>query len=99
MERIVIASSDISRWRAQDRGDILAELGEQSGWLTPGPCPFVVALPGDRYTCSIYETRPDTCREYPLAVDHMRFVDCEMLEPGDTDQDIAAFMARSDEAA
>ncbi len=99
MERIVIGASDIARWKTEARLDILSQLGEQSGWRTPGPCPFVAAQPNGRFACSIYETRPATCREYPLAVDHMRFVDCEMLEPGDTDQHVAEFMARGEEAA
>lgn len=99
MERIAIGGSDIARWQTQGRSDILAELGEQSGWRTPGPCPFVVMLPNGRSACSIYETRPATCREYPLAINHMRFVDCEMLEAGDTDRHVAEFMARGEEAA
>lgn len=99
MERFVIGASDIARWKEQGRLEILAQVGEQSGWQTPGPCPFVMALPHQRFVCSIYDTRPATCREYPLAVNHMRYVDCEMLEPGDTDEDIAAFMGRSEKAA
>jgi Fe-S-cluster containining protein len=99
MERIMIGQSDIAQWKVQGRLDILAQLGEQSGWRTAGPCPFIAALPDNRFGCSIYETRPSTCREYPLAVNHMRFVDCEMLEPGDTDADIAAFMAHPEKAA
>src|SRR5262245_36840773 len=99
MERIGISEPDITRWKSQGRTDILARLGELSGWLEPGPCPFLVAVGAGRYGCSIYETRPATCREFPIAVDHMRFVDCEMLEPGDTDLDIAQFMGRTEKAA
>lgn len=99
MERIGISEPDIARWKLQGRTDILAQINEQSGWQQAGPCPFVVAVAPNRYTCSIYDTRPATCREYPIAVDHMRFVDCEMLEPDDTDRHIARFMGRTEEAA
>lgn len=99
MERIGISEPDIARWKRQDRPDILAKVSDESGWREPGPCPFVAALSKGRYTCKIYETRPETCREYPIAVDHMRFVDCEMLEPGDTDQDVARFMGRAKKVA
>lgn len=99
MERIGISAPDTARWKRQGRLDILAKVSELSGWTEAGPCPFLVAVSPDRYGCAIYDTRPETCREYPFAVDHMRFVDCEMLEPGDTDQHIASFMGRAGKAA
>ncbi len=99
MERIGISAPDVARWKSQGRTDILAMLNDVSGWRDPGPCPFLVADGPNRYNCSIYETRPQTCREYPIAVDHMRVVNCEMLEPNDTDQHIAEFMGRPAEAA
>lgn len=99
MERIGISAPDVARWTAEGRTDILVRLDVQSGWDRPGPCPFLVAKDGNRFGCAIYQTRPATCREYPLAVDHMRFVACEMLEPGDTDADIARFMGRAVKAA
>ena len=68
-------------------------------WISPRTdesmrrCPFVRKVRGaDRYTCTIYETRPQVCRDYPIYVDHMKFVDCEMLEPGDTDEDVQRFI-------
>lgn len=94
MERIGISACDTSRWEREGRTDILSQVSEYSGWITPGPCPFLVATEDGRRVCGIYETRPETCREYPLATSHMAFVDCEMLEPGDTDDDIARFMGR-----
>lgn len=94
MERIGISEPDLVRWRREGRADILAEVGDYSGWLKPGACPFLKPAPLGRLTCSIYETRPETCREYPMAVAHMAYVDCEMLEPGDTDQHVARFMGR-----
>lgn len=96
MERIGISKPDTDRWQREGRTDILARLGEDAGWKSAGPCPFLVPAGDQRLVCSIYETRPATCREYPMAVAHMRWVDCEMLEPGDTDEDVARFMAKSE---
>ena len=68
-------------------------------WISPrtnealGRCPFVRKVRNeDRYKCTIYETRPKACREYPIHVQHMAVVDCEMLEDGDTDDDVRRFM-------
>lgn len=95
MESLGISAGDTSRWEREGRTDILAQVGPYSSWRNPGPCPFLVAADDGRRVCGIYETRPETCREYPLAVGHMEFVDCEMLEPGDTDEHIARFMGRA----
>lgn len=93
MERIGISAPDTDRWKSEGRNDILAKVSIYSGWVDPGPCPFLAdADAKGRRICSIHETRPLTCREYPLFVDHMRYVDCEMLEPGDTDETITRFM-------
>lgn len=68
-------------------------------WISPTTgddmkrCPFVRKLRGqEKYRCTIYETRPHVCRDYPSHVSHMEFVQCEMLEPGDTDDDVKRFM-------
>jgi Fe-S-cluster containining protein len=95
MDSLGITDKDQARWREQGRDDILAQVNDHMGWLEPGPCPFAHEMSDGRYTCAIYDTRPETCREYPIAVIHMTFVDCEMLEPGDTDADVARFMGRS----
>ena len=67
--------SDYDRWKAQDRQDILnviehrhlvwsgdrlisAETGN-----APRECPFLFSDEG-KCKCSIYETRPQVCREY-----------------------------------
>ena len=95
MESLGISEEDEARWREQGRDDILAKVNNQMGWLEPGPCPFAHEMGDGRYSCAIYDTRPGTCRDYPIAVIHMEFVDCEMLEPGDTDADVARFMGRA----
>lgn len=107
MGRMSASGSDVKRWRREGRADILqyaAIIGSPADpwadlWISPRTgndaerCPFVRKIRNsDRYRCTIYETRPEACRNYPLAVDHMIFVDCEMLDVGDTDADVAAFM-------
>lgn len=99
MERLAICSEDVARWKSEQRDDILANLGEQSAWRAPGACPFIAELSPGRYACSIYDTRPLTCRDYPLAINHMEFVRCEMLEPGDTDETVATFMRHANQVA
>ena len=112
MGTMTASGDDVKRWRVEGRRDILSYVlvlgGEDNPfgdlWISPRTgneatrCPFVRKLRGqERYTCTIYETRPEVCRLYPVAVDHMQNVRCEMLEPGDTDADadVAAYMGRS----
>lgn len=94
MERLGISAPDVARWEAEGRFDILAEVGDEATWAKPGPCPFVERLPLNRYACRIYDTRPQTCREYPLAIGHMDYVGCEMLEPGDTERSVADYLEK-----
>ena len=91
---------DEDRWEREERWDILQWVNMGDCWIHPRTgedterCPFVRK---DRnkptYTCQIYDTRPHACRQYPQRLDHMKSVDCEMLEPGDTDEDVQRFMA------
>jgi len=103
MGHMQASAEDLARWKKQKRHDILAYADEYFGiadlWISPRTgesmerCPFVRKQRGiDRYTCLIYDTRPEVCRGYPWWVAQMRFVDCEMLEPGDTDADVEEFM-------
>jgi Fe-S-cluster containining protein len=99
------SSEDLDRWRREGRYDILQYAGILGSfadlWISPrtnnemNRCPFVRKrrnLP--IYDCTIYDTRPQICREYPLYVGHMMYVDCEMLEEGDTDEEVDRFMGR-----
>lgn len=68
-------------------------------WINPrtgddaARCPFVRKLRNqNKYTCTIYATRPEVCRQFPSHVSHARFVDCDMVEPGDTNADVERFM-------
>lgn len=101
-------AEDVQRWIEEGRDDILqycdmitSPVTGADLWISPRTgnemprCPFVRKrrnLP--IYDCRIYETRPEVCREYPKEVHHMQSVDCEMLEDGDTDADVARFMGR-----
>ena len=102
MMRLGASDADVARWNREGRRDILAWVSRGDVWIDPvsgetaATCPFVRKVPGsDRLACGIYDTRPETCREYPSHVAHMEFVACEMLDAGDTDDDVTRFMATS----
>lgn len=63
---------DISRWRAEGRGDILGHIeivndhGNVSGIFTSKSCPFLRKNTAEnRYVCMINDTKPEHCRNYP----------------------------------
>ncbi len=50
-------------------------------------CPWLRKLPGQqKYTCRIHNVRPEVCRDYPIDIDQMINLECEMLEAGDLDK-------------
>jgi Fe-S-cluster containining protein len=70
-----ITNKDLKRWKAQGRDDIFRMLerehaiwvgdhliSSEDGRYVHG-CVFLAA-DGDHYVCTIYETRPETCRDY-----------------------------------
>ena len=75
--RFYIALEDYERWSINEREDILCyvkrdEEGLMVGWYDPltnlqvDLCPFLERISKDKYICSIHETKPKHCREYPL---------------------------------
>ncbi|MFC1688955.1 YkgJ family cysteine cluster protein [Pseudomonadota bacterium] len=76
------------------RPDVLEYLGQESEfWFSPvtgkklGRCPWLRKLPNqDKYNCRIHELRPEVCRNFPVDIEQMIQVNCEMLEEGDLDQ-------------
>jgi Fe-S-cluster containining protein len=106
MNTLEATGDDVKRWRRQKRYDILQHafvLGPKDNpfadlWVTPDGndvrrCPFVRKIRGvPRHTCTIYDTRPQVCRDFPFYADQRR--DCEMIEPGDTNDDVDRFMGR-----
>ncbi|MBN2467365.1 MAG: YkgJ family cysteine cluster protein [Deltaproteobacteria bacterium] len=70
-----ITDKDIKRWRREGRDDILHILENESAvWAGDHlvsakngaylhDCPFLVC-DGKEFSCAIYETRPDVCKDY-----------------------------------
>lgn len=63
---------DLERWRSQGRTDLLDRVNRLGWiWVDPltkqpeEPCPFLERTGPDTACCSIYETRPAICRDYP----------------------------------
>ncbi len=106
MNSLEVSGADVLRWRREQRSDILdwvEVLGSEADpwgdvWISPRTgldadrCPFVRKRPDGKYNCTIHDTRPQVCRDYPVHVLHMRSIGCEMLEPDDNNQTIAAAM-------
>lgn len=62
-------------------------------WVNPDTgkklqsCPWLHELPEKgKYACSIHDIRPEVCRDYPIDIEQMVSLDCEMLEEGDLDK-------------
>ena len=77
MGSLQATGEDVKRWQREGRQDILRfafVMGEPSDpwadlWIDGDRererCPFVRKVRGsNRYLCSIYETRPQVCRDY-----------------------------------
>lgn len=69
---------DLERWQSEGRSDLLDRVNRLGWiWVDPqtkqleDPCPFIEQTGPQTAICSIYETRPDICRDYPtLAHSH-----------------------------
>ena len=47
-------------------------------------CPWLaMSVDGRKFTCEIYDDRPEECRHYPVDIAQMVRDGCEMLEPRD----------------
>ncbi len=80
---------EIRAWE-DHRPDIFAFVRGGLIWFDPDTgdrlsyCPFLTKDPGQKkYSCSIYDDRPEDCRLYPSNIDEMVRDECEMLEPSD----------------
>lgn len=83
------SASEIDWWETY-RPEIARYVSGGKIWISPVTgkqmehCPWLQKLPNqDKYTCRIYNDRPDDCRYYPVDIDQMISDDCEMLESGD----------------
>jgi Fe-S-cluster containining protein len=74
--RTLIHPNDIERWKEQKREDILKYVcphcyrfidseKEHEPWRS-AKCPFL-EFEENKAVCSIYETRPEACRKFPIA--------------------------------
>ncbi len=83
------SSEDIARWR-ETRPDIAQYVIKDEIWFSPhsgeqlAQCPWLRQSPDQKKTtCDIYADRPEECRHFPVTVDQMVLIDCEMIQPRD----------------
>ncbi len=83
------SARDIEMWRIF-RPDIYEYVDEGVIWVNPSDgkqltrCPWLTQAPDtQKYTCQIYDDRPEDCRHYPVSVAQMYKDECEMLEACD----------------
>lgn len=80
---------EIKFWR-EFRPNIARYVQNGHIWMDPATgqqltrCPWLTQVPDQqKFTCAIYEDRPDDCRHYPVTIQEMKADDCEMLEAKD----------------
>jgi Fe-S-cluster containining protein len=88
---VQVTESDLLRWAAGFREDVLAWVSPEEGLIHPleesegARCPFLERLTGagdlrERYVCRIHDTRPDACRRFPASREQAARVGCIGLE-------------------
>lgn len=84
------ASAEEIDWWETYRPDIARYVQGKKIWIDPATddyvarCPWLRQSPDEkRYTCDIYEVRPEDCRLYPTNVAEMIRDECEMIERRD----------------
>ena len=80
-------------WWEEYRPDIFQYVSNDKIWMDPisgkqlALCPWLVSEQQEgrkvKYSCSIYEDRPEDCRYYPVRIEDMVKDECEMLEKRD----------------
>ena len=83
------SAAEIDWWETY-RPDIARYVQGNKIWVNPATseyfarCPWLKKSPdGKKYTCDIYDDRPEDCRHYPVDIEQMVRDDCEMLERRD----------------
>ena len=83
------SAEEIEAWETY-RPDIARYVQDGKIWIDPTTgkhverCPWLRKSPeGNKFTCDIYEDRPEDCRYYPVHIAEMIRDECEMLEPRD----------------
>ena len=84
------ASAEEIDWWETYRPDIARYVQDYKIWIDPATgenfarCPWLRKSPdGKKFTCDIYDDRPEDCRHYPVDIAQMVRDDCEMLEQRD----------------
>ena len=95
------SAEDIESWELF-RPDIAAYAANGKIWLDPVSgkqltrCPWLVTLQATpestttKYSCGIYDDRPEDCRHYPVSIAEMVRDGCEMIELRDLDAPVQA---------
>lgn len=80
---------EIENWEAY-RPDITRYVSQGKIWMDPDTgaqltlCPWLKEVPNkNKFSCDIYEDRPEDCRYYPATLSDMINDECEMLELSD----------------
>ncbi len=83
------SASEIDWWET-NRPEIARYVRDGEIWISPVTgkrterCPWLQKLPNlTKYSCRIYNDRPEDCRVYPVDIEQMIIDDCEMLEARD----------------
>jgi len=86
---LAITDKEIDQWE-QHNPEIFKYVKDNEIWFDPesgkrlNACPFLISEPAtSKYTCSIYQHRPDDCRQYPTLISEMIRDGCEMIEERD----------------
>lgn len=84
------ATPDEIEWWETFRPDISRFVYKGEIWIDPDTkktitrCPWLrQASESKKYSCDIYNDRPNDCKHYPVTIDQMIKDDCEMLEVKD----------------
>ena len=82
-------AAEIDQWETR-RPDIARYVFDQKIWIDPETKDFFARCPwlrksadGRKFSCDIYEVRPEGCRHYPVDIAEMVRDNCEMLEKRD----------------
>ena len=82
---IPVTRQDVMRWAVQGRDDILEHISTREMFVQPvsrdefARCPFLrekLHLDVYTYTCSIHDTKPAACAEFPTSLEQIERMGC-----------------------
>lgn len=82
----LVATAEEIAWWESTAPEIARYVAHGKIWVNPetgkalNTCPWLQNPTDNRYTCAIYNNRPDDCRHYPVNIEQMVLDECEMLE-------------------